>query len=78
MGKNYTIITSENRNLTNNNLGLDIGGTTNKSLPPVSYNKDTNSKSKYNPKLDNVYCDIYIYGLYLCRYSLDIELYRLR
>ena len=40
-------------------------------------NKDTAPELEYNPKLDNVYCDIYVYGLYLCRYSLDIELYRL-
>ena len=75
MGKNYTIITSENRNLTNDNLGLDIGGTTNKSSPPVSYNKDTNPKLEYNPKLDNTCCDIYIYRLYLYRYSLDLEFF---
>ena len=35
-------------------------------------------KTKNNPELDNVYCNIYIYRLYLYRYSLDIELYRLR
>jgi hypothetical protein len=77
MGKNYTIITSENRNLTNNNLGLDIGGITNKSSPPVLYNKDIDPKLEYNPELDNACYDIYIYRLYLYRYSLDIELYRL-
>ena len=77
-GKNCTIIISENRNLTNNNLGLDIGGTTNKSLLPVSHNKDTNPESEYDPKLDNTCYNIYIYRLYLYRYSLDIELYRLR
>ena len=76
-GKNYTIIISENYNLTNNNLGLDIGGIINKSSPLVLYNKDTNPKLEYNPKLDNICCDIYIYGLYLYRYSLDTELYRL-
>ena len=69
---------SENRNLTNNNLGLDISGIINKSLPLVLYNKDTNPKLEYNPKLDNTCCDIYIYRLYLYYYSLDLELYRLR
>ena len=68
---------SENCNLTNDNLGLDIGGITNKSSPPVSHDKDTNPKSEYNPKLDNACCNIYIYRLYLYRYSLDTELYRL-
>ena len=77
-GKNYTIIISENYNPTNNNLGLDIGGITNKSLPLVLYNKDTNPKLEYDPELDNACYDIYIYGLYLYRYSLDIELYGLR
>ena len=69
---------SENRNLTNDNLGLDIGGMTNKSSLLVLYNKDTNPKSEYNPELDNTYCNIYVYRLYPYRYSLDIELYRLR
>ena len=69
---------SENRNPTNNNLGLDIGGTTNKSLPPVSHDKDTNPKSEYDPELDNAYYNICVYGLYLCRYSSDAELYGLR
>jgi len=69
---------SEKYNLTNDNLGLDIGDTTNKSLLLVSHNKDTDPKLEYNPKLDNAYCDIYVYRLYLCRYSLDTELYRLR
>ena len=78
MGKNCTIIISKNYNLTNDNLGLDISGTINKSSPLVLYNKDTNSKSEYNPKLDNTCYNIYIYRLYLYRYSLDIELYRLR
>ena len=77
-GKNCTIITSENRNPTNDNLGPDIGGTTNKSSPPVSHDKDTDPESEYDPELDNICCNIYIYGLYLYRYSLDIELYRLR
>ena len=76
-GKNCTIIISEKYNLTNNNLGLDIGDIINKSSPLVLYNKDTNPKSEYNPKLDNVYCDIYAYRLYLYRYSSDIELYGL-
>ena len=77
MGKNYTIITSEKYNLTNDNLGLYIGDTTNKSSPPVLHNKDTAPKSEYNPELDNAYCNIYAYRLYLYRYSLDIELYGL-
>ena len=34
-------------------------------------------KMKNNPKLDNACCDIYIYGLYPYRYSLDAELYGL-
>ena len=76
-GKNCTIIISENRNLTNNNLGLDISGTINKSSPPVLHDKDTNPKSEYNPKLDNTCCDMCVYGLYPYRYSLDIELYGL-
>jgi hypothetical protein len=77
MGTHCTIITSEKYSLTDDNLGLDTGDT-NKSLLPVSYNKDTNPKSEYNPELDNTYYNIYIYRLYLYRYSLDIELYRLR
>ena len=77
-GKNCTIIMSEKYNLTNDNLGLDIGDTTNKSLPPVLYDKDTDPELEYNPELDNTCYDICVYGLYLCRYSLDIELYRLR
>ena len=77
IGKNYTIIISEKYNLTNNNLGLYIGNIINKSLPLVLYNKDTAPKLEYNPKLDNTCYNIYIYRLYLCRYSLDIELYRL-
>ena len=72
------MIISEKYNLTNNNLGLYIGDITNKSSPPVLYNKDTASKLEYNPELDNACCDIYIYRLYLYRYSLDIELYGLR
>ena len=76
-GKNYTIIISEKYNLTNNNLGLYIGDITNKSSPPVSHDKDTTPKLEYNPKLDNACYDIYAYRLYLCRYSLDIELYGL-
>ena len=77
-GKNYTIITSEKHNPTNDNLGLYIGDTINKSSPPVLHNKDTTPKSEYNPKLDNVCYDIYAYRLYLYRYSLDVELYGLR
>ena len=77
MGKNYTIITSEKYNPTNNNLGLYISDIINKSLPLVLYNEDTAPKSEYNPKLDNMCCDIYIYKLYLYCYSSDIELYRL-
>ena len=78
MGKNYTIITSEKYNPTNNNLGLYIGDIINKSSPLVLYDKDTAPKSEYNPKLDNACCNIYAYRLYLYRYSLDIELYGLR
>ena len=77
-GKNYTIIISEKYNLTNDNLGLYIGDIMNKSSPLVSYDKDTAPESEYDPELDNTCCDIYIYGLYLCRYSLDAELYGLR
>ena len=77
-GKNYTIITSEKYNLTNDNLGLYIGDIINKSSPLVSYDKDINPESEYNPELDNACCDIYVYGLYLYRYSLDTELYGLR
>ena len=69
-GKDYITITSEKYNLTNENLDLDIDNI-NKSSPLISDDKDT------GPELDNIYCDIYIYRLYLCRYSLDIELYGL-
>ena len=68
---------SEKHNLTNDNLGLYIGDTTNKSSLPVSHDKDTAPELEYNPKLDNACCDIYIYRLYICRYSLDAELYGL-
>jgi len=74
--KNCTIITSEKHNLTNENLDLGIDDT-NKSLLLISDDRDTSPESEYNPKLDNIYCDIYIYRLYLCRYSLDTELYGL-
>ena len=67
---------SEKHNLTNENLDLDIDDT-NKSSPLMLDDKDTAPKSEYDPKLDNVCCDMYVYGLYLCRYSLDTELYRL-
>ena len=77
-GKNCTMITSENRNPTNDNLGPDIGGTTNKSSPPVSHDEDTDPESEYDPELDNACCDMCVYGLYPCRYSSDAELYGLR
>jgi len=76
MGKDYTIIISEKYNLTNKILDLDINNI-NKSLPLIPDNKDTGPKLEYNPRLDNIYCDIYIYRLYPYRYSLDAELYRL-
>jgi len=74
--KDCTIITSKKYNLTNENLDLGINDI-NKSLLLISDDRDTGPELEYNPKLDNVYYNIYIYRLYLYRYSLNTKLYGL-
>ena len=76
--KSRTMVTSKERNQANNeNPDPDIDDMTNKSSPLVLNDEDTGPKSEYNPELNNTYCDIYIYGLYPCRYSSNAEFFGL-
>ena len=78
MEKSRAIIISEKRNQANNkNLDLDINDIINKSSPLVLNDKDTGFESEYNPKLDNICCDMCVYGLYPCRYNFNVEFFGL-